>query len=260
MKYLYLAIMKYKAIIIDDEAKARRLLQVLIDENCPELEIVAQAEDVPSAVKAIHEHKPDIVFSDIDMPNYDGFQLLDFVDKTDFELIYCTAHNDFALKAFEVSAVDYLVKPIQISLLVKAVEKAIRLRNATSTITQRLDLLKENLKGNKLNKIALPVTDGLRFVELADIIYLEADGAYTHVIMKDNTKLLISKKLKEFENILSDNQNFFRTHRSFIVNTDAIKQYVKSDGGSIIMSNNVAVPVARERKDDFQQLIDSIRL
>jgi len=252
--------MKYRAIIIDDEAKARRLLQVLIEENCTELEIVAQAEDVPSAVKAIHEHKPDIVFSDIDMPNYDGFQLLDFVDKTDFELIYCTAHNDFALKAFEVSAVDYLVKPIQISLLVKAVEKAIRLRNATSTITQRLDLLKENLKGQKLKKIALPITDGLRFVELVDIIYLEADGAYTHVIMKDNTKLLISKKLKEFENILSDNHNFFRTHRSFIVNTDAIKQYVKSDGGSIVMSNNVAVPVARERKDDFQQLIDNMRL
>ena len=142
--------MKYRAIIIDDEAKARRLLQLLITENCPDIEIVEQAEDVPSGVKAIHQHKPDIVFSDIDMPNYDGFQLLDFVDKTDFELIYCTAHNDFALKAFEVSAVDYLVKPIQISLLVKAVEKAIRLRNTASNITQRLDVVKENLKGNKL--------------------------------------------------------------------------------------------------------------
>jgi two-component system LytT family response regulator len=114
------------------------------------------------------------------MPIYNGFQLLDFVDKTDFELIYCTAHNDFALKAFEVSAVDYLVKPIQISLLVKAVEKAIRLRNASPTITQRLDTLKENLKDNALKKIALPVADGLRFVDLVILIYLEADGAYTH--------------------------------------------------------------------------------
>jgi two-component system LytT family response regulator len=135
------------------------------------------------------------------MPVYNGFQLLDFVDKTDFELIYCTAHNDFALKAFEVSAVDYLVKPIQISLLVKAVEKAIRLRNSASTITQRLDTLKENLKEHTLKKIALPVADGLRFVELTDIIYLEAEGAYTQVLLKDNSKLLISKKLKEFETI-----------------------------------------------------------
>ena len=237
--------MKYKAIIIDDEAKARRLLQTLIEENCPEIEIIAQAEDVPNAVKAIHQFKPDIVFSDIDMPIYNGFQLLDFVDKTDFELIYCTAHNDFALKAFEVSAVDYLVKPIQISLLVKAVEKA---------------TLKENLKANALKKNALPNADGLRFVDLDNILYLEAEGAYTHVVLKDNSKILISKKLKEFETLLSDNKNFFRTHRSFLINIDAIKQYIKSDGGSIIMSNHTEIPVARERKDDFQSLIESIRL
>ena len=250
----------YKAIIIDDEVKARRLMQTLIEENCPDIVIVAQAEDVPSGVKAIHQHQPDIVFSDIDMPVYNGFQLLDFVDKTDFELIYCTAHNDFALKAFEVSAVDYLVKPIQISLLVKAVEKAIRLRNTTSTITKRLDTLKENLKDNALKKIALPVADGLRFVLLQDIIYLEAEGAYTHVVLNDNSKLLISKKIKDFETILSDNNNFYRTHRSFLINTDAIKQYKKSDGGSIVMTNNTSVPIARERKDDFQILIDKIRL
>ena len=250
----------YKAIIIDDEAKARRLLQVLIEENCPELEIVAMAEDVPSAVKLIHQHKPDIVFSDIDMPQYDGFQLLDFVDKTDFELIYCTAHNDYALRAFEVSAVDYLVKPIQISLLVKAVEKAIRLRNAAPKVVERLDVLKENLKDKVLKKIALPVADGLKFVALSDVLYLEADGAYTHVVLADNARLLISKKLKEFETMLSGVDNFFRTHRSYIINTDAITEYIKSDGGSILMSNQVSVPLARERKDDFQRLIQDIRL
>ncbi|MFN8285022.1 MAG: LytTR family DNA-binding domain-containing protein [Chitinophagales bacterium] len=252
--------MKYKAIIIDDEAKARRLIQTLIEENCPQIEIVAEAEDVPNAVKAIHLHKPDIVFSDIDMPNYDGFQLLDFVEKADFELIYCTAHNDYALKAFEVSAVGYLVKPVQISLLVKAVEKAIQLRNVQPTITQRLDTLKENIKENALKRIALPVADGLHFVDLTDLLYLEAEGAYTHVVLKNNSKLLISKKLKEFETLLSENKNFFRTHRSFVINTDAIQQYIKSDGGSILMSNNVEIPVARERKEDFQQLFDNIKL
>lgn len=252
--------MKYKAIIIDDEAKARRLLQLLIEENCKDIEIVAQAEDVPSGVKAIREHQPDIVFSDIDMPVYNGFQLLDFVDKTDFELIYCTAHNDFALKAFEVSAVGYLVKPIQISLLISTVEKAIKLRKIPSTIAERLETLKQNTKQNTLNRIALPLSDSLRFVDLTNILYLEAEGAYTHVILNDKSKLLISKKLKEFENLLSDNKNFFRIHRTYMINTDAIKEYTKADGGSITMSNNDIVPVARDRKDDFQRIIQNIRL
>lgn len=250
----------YKAIIIDDEAKARRLLQTLIEENCPEIDIVAMAEDVPNGVKAIHQYQPDIVFSDIDMPTYNGFQLLDFVDKINFELIYCTAHNDYALKAFEVSAVGYLVKPIQISLLKAAVEKAVRLIQTKTPIAQRIDTLKENIKDNVLKKIALPVADGLQFVDVADIIYLEADGAYTNVVLSSNSKLLISKKLKDFEHILSNNPIFFRTHRSYVINLEYIKQYIKSDGGSVRMQNNAEIPVARERKDSFQQVIENIKL
>jgi len=251
----------YKAIIIDDEAKARQILQSLLEENCPEIEIVAQAEDVPTGVKAINQHKPDIVFSDIDMPGYNGFQLLEFVDKANFELIYCTGHNEFALKAFEVSAVDYLLKPIQISQLVNAVHKAIKLRNSNAPQSaERFDTLRENLKDSILKKIALPVAEGLIFIDIEDLMYLEADGAYTKVFLNDGSKLLISKKLKEFENILSNNKNFFRTHRSYIINTVCIKQYIKSDGGSIVLQNNVSVPVARERKDEFQAFIESIKI
>lgn len=251
----------YKAIIIDDEAKARRILHTLLTENCPQIEIVAEAEDVPSGVKAINQHKPQIVFSDIDMPNYNGFQLLEFVDKANFELIYCTGHNEFALKAFEVSAVDYLLKPIQISLLINAVEKAIKLCNSNKPqSTERFDTLRENLKDTVMKKIALPVAEGLTFVNITDIMYLEADGAYTTIFLKDGNKLLISKKLKEFENILSNNKHFFRTHRSYIINIDSIKQYIKSDGGSIILQNNAAVPVARERKDEFQAFIENMKI
>ncbi len=251
----------YKAIIIDDEAKARQILQSLLEENCPEIEIVAQAEDVPTGVKAINQHKPDIVFSDIDMPGYNGFQLLEFVDKANFELIYCTGHNEFALKAFEVSAVDYLLKPIQISQLVNAVNKAIKLCNSNAPQSaERFDTLRENLKDSILKKIALPVAEGLIFIDIEDLMYLEADGAYTKVFLNDGSKLLISKKLKEFENILSNNKNFFRTHRSYIINTVCIKQYIKSDGGSIVLQNNVSVPVARERKDEFQAFIESIKI
>jgi two-component system LytT family response regulator len=251
----------YKSIIIDDEPKARQILQTLLEENCPEIEIVALAEDVPSGVKAIHQYKPDIVFSDIDMPGYNGFQLLEFVDKANFELIYCTGHDEFALKAFEVSAVDYLLKPIQISQLVNAVNKAIKLCNsATPQSTERFDTLRENLKTNTLKKIALPVSDGLIFIDIDNLMYLEADGAYTNVFLLDGNKLLISKKLKEFENILSNNKNFFRTHRSYIINVACIKQYIKSDGGSIMLQNNISIPVARERKEEFQTFIDNIKI
>jgi two-component system LytT family response regulator len=226
-----------------------------------EIKIVTYAEDVPSGVKAINQYKPDIVFSDIDMPGYNGFQLLEFVDKANFELIYCTGHDEFALKAFEVSAVDYLLKPIQISQLVNAVNKAIKLCNsATPQSTERFDTLRENLKANTLKKIALPVSDGLIFIDIDNLMYLEADGAYTNVFLLDGNKLLISKKLKEFENILSNNKNFFRTHRSYIINVACIKQYIKSDGGSIMLQNNISIPVARERKEEFQTFIDNIKI
>ncbi|MBX7224886.1 MAG: LytTR family DNA-binding domain-containing protein [Chitinophagales bacterium] len=251
----------YTAIIIDDEANARSVLSMLLTENCPQLSIVAEAYDVPSGVKAIHQYQPDIVFSDIEMPNYDGFQLLDFVDKANFELIYCTGHNEFALKAFEVSAIAYLLKPIQLTPLINAVSKAIKLINAPfRNKDERLTVLKENIKNPVFKKIALPVIDGLIFIEVNEIAHLEAEGSYTTVYLKDNSKLTISKKLKEFENILVSNDQFFRTHRSHIVNSTFIKQYIKTDGGSIILQNNQTVPVARERKDDFLRLIEQIKI
>lgn len=254
-------VMTYKAIIIDDEPKARQVLQSLLKDNCTEIEIVAQADDVPSGVRAINQYNPDIVFSDIDMPNYNGFQLLEFVDKANFELIYCTGHDEYALKAFEVSAVDYLLKPVQISQLIIAVNKAIRLcKSNTAQSAERFDTLRENLKEHKLKKIALPVADGLIFIDIVELMYLEADGAYTKVFLKDGSKLLISKKLKDFENILSTNKDFFRTHRSYIINTACIKQYIKSDGGSIVLQNNISIPVARERKDEFQTFIERIKI
>ena len=202
----------YKAIIVDDEAKARRLMEVLILENCAEIEIVGFAENVPDAAKLIHKKQPDLVFLDVDMPQYNGFELFNFVDKTEFEVIFCTAYSEFALKAFEVSAVDYLLKPIQISLLINT------------------------------------------------LLNLEAEGSYTKIFINDGSKLLISKKLKEFETIFEHNPNFFRTHRSHIVNLNAIKQYAKQDGGIIILSNNANIPIARERKEDFQERIASMKL
>ncbi len=242
-------------VIIDDEGKARRILEAMLKEHCPELQVVATAEDVPSGVKIIQKHNPDIIFLDIEMPGYTGFQLLEFFENPGFEVIFTTAYSEYALQAFQVSAVDYLLKPIQINQLKIAVEKAIRM-HSNSQVIERLAALKENIEEKTLQKIALPVSDGLRFVPLKDILYLKADGSYTNIFLTDGNRILISKKIKEFENILSPKNNFYRTHRSYIVNLARIKNYIRQDGGYIVMENGEEVDLSRERKDEFQLLIE----
>jgi two-component system LytT family response regulator len=247
-----------KAIIIDDEAKARRMMEALLTEYCPEVEILAIAEDVPSGVIAINQHKPDVVFLDVEMPGYTGFQLLDFFREVHFEIIFTTAHSDYALQAFQVSAIDFLLKPIQISELIKSVEKYKKMKGAQQQ--ERLSILKENFKDNTIKKLALPVTDGLIFIDVQDIVYLEADGAYTQFHLSNQNKIMVSKKIKDFENALNLENNFFRTHRSFIINLKKIKQYVKHDGGYILLEQDIQIPLARERKDEFVEIIERTTL
>lgn len=247
-----------KAVIIDDEAKARRMMEALLKEYCPEIQIMAVAEDVPSGVLAINLHQPDVVFLDVEMPGYTGFQLLDFFKEVNFEIIFTTAHSDYALTAFRISAIDFLLKPIQISELIKAVEKVKTKKD--STRIQRIEALRENFKDNIIKKLALPVADGLTFVDVEDIIYLEAEGAYTLLYLSENRKILISKKIKEFEEALTQQSIFFRSHRSFIVNLKKIKQFVKQDGGYILLQNEVQIPIARERKEEFLKIIENMVL
>lgn len=238
-----------KALIIDDEAKARRILLELLKEYCPQIEIVGEADDVPNAVKAIHKHQPNLVFLDIEMPGYTGFQLLDFFDSVNFEIIFTTAYREYAIQAFQVSAIDYLLKPIQIELLIKAIEKVESQLNAPQ-INERIDTLKSNLSQEHITRIALPVAEGLLFVEVEEIVYLNAEGAYTQIFLDGGKKVLVSKKIKSFEKVL-DHPSFFRTHRSYLINLNRVKQYVKQDGGYIVMDNNDSVNLARERKEDF---------
>ncbi len=249
----------FTAIIIDDEAKARRIMETLITDHCPEVKVLESADDVLSGIKAINKHKPDIVFLDIEMPGYTGFQLLDFFDEINFAVIFTTAYSEYALQAFQVSAVDYLLKPIQIDQLHSAIEKVSRLKGTTQN-REKIHTLKENLEDHHIKKIALSTSQGLIFVPVNQIIYLEADGSYTHIFLTDGSKLLISKKIKEFENILTQDNHFFRTHRSFIVNLSFIKQYIKQDGGHLIMENGAIVHISRERKDDFNKIISDLKI
>lgn len=247
-----------RAIIIDDEERARRVLHNLLQDYCTDVEILAECSNVPDAVLKINTLNPDVVFCDIEMPDYSGLELISFFKEVNFEIIFATGYSEFALQAFEVSAIDYLLKPIQIEKLEVAIEK-LRKKLNNATMYDRLETLKENLKDNEIHKIALPVADGLIFVEVKNISLLEADGSYTHVWLKDGSNLMVSKKIKYFEQLLHGKKQFFRVHRSSMVNINAIKKYSKAES-YIFMDNNKSVRISRDKKSDFEEYIKEIRL
>ncbi len=245
------------AIIIDDEERSRNLLEGVLNKYIPEVSVLAKCEDVPSGVLAINEHKPDVVFLDIEMPKYSGFQLLEFFQNLTFEIIFVTAYSEYAIKAFEVSAIDYILKPIQIDKLENAVEK---LKNKKlASMHDRMENLKANLKSDSISRIALPVSDGLVFIEVNDISFLEADGAYTKVNLKNGSNMLISKKLRYFEDLLIDREQFYRIHRSYIININYIKKYSRAEG-YLTLDNQTSVRIARDKKSEFEAYIADIRL
>lgn len=241
-----------RAVIIEDEQKARRILQTLLEENCEGVEVLAAAEDVPTGVKAIIAHKPDVVFLDIELPGFNGFELTDFFDEVKFEIIFTTAYSEYAIKAFQMSAVDYLLKPIQIDQLQSAVEKARQLRGIQ--MDEKMRALKENLSGSNRRKIALPIAEGLLFVDEDEIVYLEADNSYTTVFFSNGNKILVSRNLKEFIDII-DSPSFFKPHRSYYVNTNHVRQFNKADSGSLLMDNGHVIHIARDKKQEFLDYI-----
>ncbi|WP_035756505.1 LytR/AlgR family response regulator transcription factor [Hugenholtzia roseola] len=264
--------MLLKVLIVDDEAQARLMMRHILSSPELEVEIVGEAQDLPQAIRLIREKEPQVVFLDIEMPKYSGLQILDFFspEEVNFEIIFATAYNNFALKAFEVSAIDYLLKPIEIEAVEKSLEKVrkrlspkksdttLLAQNAEvepifeKKLQERLEILQSQIrKENDSNKIALPVAEGLLFVENSEIIYLHAEGSYTTVFLKQKPELVISKNIKFFENILAPHKNFLRIHRSYLVNLDAVRQYVKKDGGYLVMENGNHVSVGKDKKDEF---------
>jgi two-component system LytT family response regulator len=238
----------YKAIIIDDEEMARTLLQGMVAEYCNNVETVDLCKDLPTGVKAIRKHKPDIVFLDIEMPGHSGLELLDFFDENEinFSIIFVTAYNRYAIQAFKLSAVDYLLKPIEVEDLKNAMILFERNKNRNKAT---YSVLKENLKNSSPKKIALNTLNTTSFVETSDILFFQADGSYTKVILKDNKILTISKGLKSFETLLEDNSDFFRCHKSFIVNLTHISDYVKSNGGYLVIDKTHEIGISSDKTD-----------
>lgn len=244
-----------KAVIIDDESKARSLLKSLVTEYCPEITEVTTAEDLLSGVEIIRKQNPKIVFLDVEMPSYSGLQILEFFEpeNIDFHIVFTTAYDAYAVKAFEMNAIAYLLKPLRPSQLKEAVSKVLNQINQ-DTIRQQLEHLKEGLSSSHFGKIALPVAEGILFVKQDEIISLKADGMYTEF----NTiqgKIIVSKPLKNFEDLL-DQRFFLRTHRSYIANIKFIKQLVKKDGRYLVMDDDSIVSLSKERGADLLKLIE----
>ena len=248
-----------KAIIIDDEKRARRILNVLIEEECPEIDTVFEAKNLVDGVEIIKAKKPDIVFLDIEMPNHSGLQILDFFkkDPINFQIIFTTAYGHYAIEAFKLSAVDYLLKPIDTKEMKLAILKASN-NLEENFIKQKLLNLERNFEQLALNKIALEVPKGIRFVSHEDILIFEADGAYTKVYLQNGKTELICKTLKHFSEQLSNKPLFYKPHRSFVINLKYMTEITKKDGLQVIMSNNKSIPIARERKDEFMEIINRV--
>ncbi len=244
-----------KVVIIDDEQDAVNSIELIVNDYCPNVEIVGKAYSASEGRKEILKHQPNLVFLDVEMPRGSGFDLLEMMPDRNFEVIFITAYNHFAIRAFKYSAIDYILKPIDIDEFIEAVAKAEKriLENQSSSKNNnggRYDVLMDNVKTPKPTKISVPTSEGQVYLDVKDISRIEAEGSYSILYTLSEGKMLVSKNLKEFETTLEDN-DFFRTHNSYLINLAYVKKYVIKDGGYILMTDDTMVPLSRRRKEFF---------
>ncbi|OFZ01945.1 MAG: hypothetical protein A3K10_04895, partial [Bacteroidetes bacterium RIFCSPLOWO2_12_FULL_31_6] len=239
--------MATKTIIIDDEEHARNNLKLIIEDYCPNLDIVAEAGSAEEARKLIEKHHPQLLLLDINMPNEDGFELLESIPNKNFSVIFITAHNQFALKALKAGAIDYLEKPIDIEELQNAVSKITNSDVSVGNVDYKMlkSLLNEYKFNNKSDIIAVPTLSGYEIIKIEDIIYFEADESYTRIFLTKGNKLISSMTIARYEKVLDENI-FFRVHKSYIINTrHHLKEFNRHDGNVAIMDSGVSIPVSR---------------
>lgn len=237
-----------KAIIIDDEPDCVRLMALQLKMYCPQIQVIAECTSSEEGLKAIRNHAVDVVFLDIEMPKMNGFQLLEMVGDIDFAVVFVTAYDKFAVKAFKFSAIDYLLKPTDAKDLQAAVQKVERSRKID---TRQMEILKQYLVPAPKtfpDKIALPHQDGVVFVELKNILYCEADDNYTRFYLANGQKHLISKTLRDIQEVLEE-RNFLRVSRQHLINLDHIAKFIKGEGSYVVLSNGQSINVARSQKD-----------
>ncbi|HEY5370971.1 MAG TPA: LytTR family DNA-binding domain-containing protein [Hanamia sp.] len=243
-----------KAILIDDELPSLQNLQQKLEEFCPDIKVIATAQKPEEAIQLLEQNQPDVIFLDIEMPRMNGFKMLEEIKEKDFDIIFITAYNHYAIDAIRISAFDYLVKPVAVKDLQNSVNRLIN--SHRKLVPEKLDVLRQNLSNSRSqnDKITIVTNEGVDFYEIRQIIRIESSSNYSKIHFKDGKVLLVTKLLKDFEEILGP-YRFYRIHNSHLINLSYIKKYLRGDGGQVIMQNDEVIDVARRKKEEFLKLI-----
>lgn len=244
--------MKLKAVIVDDEKHSLETTEMLLSEHCSQIEILGKESKPEKGIKLIDKLKPNLVFLDIKMPGISGLEILNKLKYTNFETIFTTAYDHYAISAFKVGAIHYLLKPIDPKELIDAVQRAEQ-RLVDNNTDANFNEIVQMMSTLRKNKIALPSSTGIDFYDVDDIIRCESDSNYTKIFLKDK-QITISKTLKEIEKLLSS-RDFLRIHHSHLINLDHLIKYIRGEGGSVILSNNDEILVSRNKKNDLMRRI-----
>ena len=241
------------AILIDDESTGLESLALAIRKYCPDVEIIGTYDTPEKGLEAIKSAGPDLVFLDVQMPGMSGFDVLQQASPVTFDVIFVSAYDKYAIKAIHFSALDYLLKPVDVDELIHAVKKIAARENQRSSYQYQSVLNNIQLKAGKIGKLAVPSLEGIDFFNIDDIIYCKADGSYTTIILKGGEQVVVCKNLKDFENLLTD-AGFCRVHHSYLVNLSHVQKYVKGDGGYIVLTDNHHVAISRRKREEFLSL------
>jgi two-component system LytT family response regulator len=242
-----------RSVLIDDETNSLEMMEWLLKTYCPQVSIEAMCNAADKGLEAINKYKPDVVFLDIEMPHMNGFDLLEQFDRLFFDVVFCTAYDQFALKAFKYSALNYLLKPVDPDDLKETIRRLEEKKSVPSK--QQIELLLQNIRQPAkpvVQRIALTTNDGMMFVSTNDILYCEAESNYTTVVLSEGKKIMVSKVLKDIDEALSG-PDFFRVHNSYLINLNHIKKFVRGEGGYVIMNDGANISTSRSRRQEFME-------
>ena len=245
-----------RCVLIDDESNSLEMMEWLLKTYCPQVKIEAMCNGAAKGIEAIQKFKPDLVFLDIEMPHMNGFDMLEQFDKLTFDVVFCTAYDQFAIRAFKYSALNYLLKPVDPEDLKETIRRIEEKKSAPSK--EQIELLFENIKQSikpTAQRIALTTGDGLIFVPTRDILYCQAESNYTCVVLAGGKKVVVSKVLKDIDEALSG-PDFFRVHNSYLINLNRISKFVRGDGGYVVMEDGATIGISRSRRQEFMELFE----
>ena len=246
------------AIIIDDEPDARDALRMAVERYCPEVNIVASCENPEEGLRQIKKHNPELLFLDIQMPDMSGFDILNALGESALNVIFVTAHDKYAIRAIRFSALDYLLKPVDADELMRAVKRAAQKQNQKENkIKVKSFLHNVRSQQQRLGKLSVATQEGLLFIDVHEIIFCKADDNYTEIILNNKEKIVVSKTLKDVEEML-EGYSFFRIHQSYLINLKFMQRYVKGEGGYVVMKDGTPLDVARRKKDEFLSAISKL--